>query len=175
MMTARLLNPVANSNIQRPAKETTQTIAISGINAIDNPGPGTGIARSLREATDLSLQLLGFAYDVMEPGLYMDWLFDRHYIMPYPSASPEVLLERLQHIQQQTGLNCVVPSFDVEIPLYVHCAAELASMGIATYLPTKAQPGGRDRGTGVEDGVREGQSLGHSWRPDYLQRPPQAL
>ena len=141
-MTVRHLNPVVNdtSSLSNPSShETTRTIAISGINAIDNPGPGTGIARSLREAPDLSLQLLGLAYDVMEPGLYMDWLFDRHFIMPYPSAAPDVLLERLQHIRQQTGLGCVIPSFDVEIPLYVHCAAELASMGIATYLPTKAQ------------------------------------
>ena len=32
-------------------------IAISGINAIDNPGPGTGIARSLKES-DLDVREL---------------------------------------------------------------------------------------------------------------------
>jgi carbamoyl-phosphate synthase large subunit len=115
------------------------TIAITGINAIDNPAPGTGIARSLREAEDLKLNLLGLAYDAMEPGLYMDWLFDRRYLMPYPSSAPEVLLERLQQIQQQSGLDCVIPCFDVELPLYIHCAAELDAMGIRTYLPSRDQ------------------------------------
>ncbi len=114
-------------------------IALTGINSVDNPGPGTGVARSLREAEQLSTRLIGLAYDATEPGLYMDWLFDRRYIMPYPSAEPEVLLDRLQQIQQQFGLDCVIPNFDLELPLYIRCAPELAAMGIRTYLPTKAQ------------------------------------
>ncbi|MDX2213488.1 MAG: ATP-grasp domain-containing protein [Oculatellaceae cyanobacterium bins.114] len=114
-------------------------IAITGINSVDNPGPGTGVARSLRESDHLSTQLIGLAYDALEPGLYMDWLFDRRYIMPYPSAEPDILLERLQQIQQQFGLDCVIPNFDLELPLYIRCAPELEAIGIRTYLPTKAQ------------------------------------
>ncbi|MGE5659537.1 MAG: carboxylate--amine ligase [Actinomycetota bacterium] len=117
------------------------TIGITGINAIDNPGPGTGVARSLREDLELELPLrtVGLAYDAMEPGLYMDWLFDRRYIMPYPSAEPEVLIERLCQIKQQFGLDCIIPNFDVELPLYIRCAPELEAIGIRTYLPTKTQ------------------------------------
>ncbi|HBB34501.1 MAG TPA: carboxylate--amine ligase [Cyanobacteria bacterium UBA8803] len=118
---------------------TPINIAVTGINAVDNPGPGTGVARSLREDSELAAHLIGLAYDVMEPGLYMDWLFDRRYIMPYPSSEPEIFLERLQHIQQQVGLDCAIPNFDVELPLYIHCASDLAAMGIHTYLPTKTQ------------------------------------
>ncbi|MBR8833433.1 MAG: hypothetical protein DSM106950_05170 [Stigonema ocellatum SAG 48.90 = DSM 106950] len=115
------------------------TIAITGINAVDNPGPGTGIARSLREDNQLPCQIIGLAYNAMEPGLYMDWLFDRRYLMPYPSSEPEVLIERLHQIQQQVGLDCVIPNFDMELPLYIKCAEELESLGIRTYLPTKKQ------------------------------------
>ena len=114
------------------------TIAITGINAIDNPGPGAGVARSLREANSAP-RIVGLAYDAMEPGLYMDWLFDRRYIMPYPSSEPEVLIERLQQIQDQFGLDAVIPNFDVELPLFICCTKELDSIGIRTYLPTKAQ------------------------------------
>ncbi len=117
----------------------TVNIGITGINAIDNPAPGTGVARSLREDTQLPTKLVGLAYDAMEPGLYMDWLFDRCFIMPYPSGDPETLIERLAQIQDQIGLDCVIPNFDVELPLYIHCAGELAAMGIRSYLPTKAQ------------------------------------
>ncbi|KAF3885250.1 MULTISPECIES: ATP-grasp domain-containing protein [Nostocales] len=115
------------------------TIAITGINAVDNPGPGTGIARSLREDHQLPTHIIGLAYDVLEPGLYMDWLFDRYYLMPYPSSEPEVLIERLQQIKQQVGLDCVIPNLDVELPLYIRCAKELESLGIRTYLPTREQ------------------------------------
>jgi carbamoyl-phosphate synthase large subunit len=113
-------------------------IAVTGINSVDNPGPGTGVARSLREAGS-SPRTIGLAYDATEPGLYMDWLFDRWYMMPYPSCAPELLIERLQQIQQEFGLDCVIPNFDLELPLYIHCAAELDSIGVRTYLPTKEQ------------------------------------
>lgn len=114
-------------------------IGVTGINAIDNPGPGTGVARSLRENEELAAQIVGLAYDVMEPGLYMDWLFDRRYIMPYPSSEPDLLLARLAHIQEQFGLDFIIPNFDVELPLYIQCASKLEAIGIKTYLPTKAQ------------------------------------
>ncbi|OCR00485.1 carboxylate--amine ligase [Oscillatoriales cyanobacterium USR001] len=115
------------------------TIAITGINAVDNPGPGTGIARSLRENPEFPVQIIGLAYDAMEPGLYMDWLFDRRYIMPYPSADIEVFMDRIQQIQEEFGLDCIIPNFDVELPLYIRYAKELEALGIRTYLPNKAQ------------------------------------
>ena len=36
-------------------------IGISGINAVDNPGPGVGVARSLKEAADLRARIIGLA------------------------------------------------------------------------------------------------------------------
>jgi carbamoyl-phosphate synthase large subunit len=45
-------------------------IAVTGINATENPSPGTGIARSLHEDNQLSCRIIGLAYDAMEPGLY---------------------------------------------------------------------------------------------------------
>jgi carbamoyl-phosphate synthase large subunit len=69
----------------------------------------------------------------------MDWLFEHCFIMPYPSGDPETLVERLAEIQDRISLDCIIPNFDVELPLYIHCAHELDAMGIHTYLPTKAQ------------------------------------
>lgn len=142
-------NQIVNSSVNQSLNKTVArvnhqvvndfAIALTGINSVDNPGPGTGVARSLREAEQLSTRLIGLAYDATEPGLYMDWLFDRRYIMPYPSAEPDVLLERLQQIQQQFGLDCIIPNFDLELPLYICCAPQLEAMGIHTYLPSKAQ------------------------------------
>lgn len=74
---------------------TALTIAISGINATDNPGPGTGVARSLREADDLDVRIIGLAYDAMEPGIYMDWLVEiAHYDVAI-SAAPFALEPKL--------------------------------------------------------------------------------
>lgn len=114
-------------------------IGISGINAIDNPGPGIGVARSLREDKDLSVKILGLAYDAMEPGLYMDWVVDKSFILPYPSGSGEAFLERLLYIKESHGLDCVIPNLDAELPLYIKHADTLARHGIRTFLPDMEQ------------------------------------
>jgi len=49
-------------------------VGVSGINAVDNPGPGIGVARSLKEDPELEVKVVGLAYDAMEPGVYMDWV-----------------------------------------------------------------------------------------------------
>ena len=134
----------------------TTIVGITGINAVDNPGPGTGVARSLREDKEFPIQIAGLAYDAMEPGLYMDWLFDRRYMMPYPSAEPEISLDRLQQIQDQFGLDCLIPNFDVELPLYIRYAKQLEAMGIHTYLPTKAQFALRNKANLAEAAINFG-------------------
>lgn len=114
-------------------------VAVSGINAADNPGPGVGIARSLKEDTDLQVKIVGLAYDAMEPGIYIDWLMDRSFVVPYPAGGGEGYLERLFEIQDRYGLDWIIPSLDAELPLYIKYADRLAGRGIRTYLPNMDQ------------------------------------
>ena len=51
------------------------TIAVTGLNAVDSPGPGVPVLRSLH-ASSLECRLVGLAYDVLEPGIYMPDLVD---------------------------------------------------------------------------------------------------
>lgn len=114
-------------------------VGITGMNAIDNPGPGVGIARSLREDADLDVEIVGLAYNALEPGIYMDWIVDRSYTLPYPSGGAQEYLGRLRQIQEQTGLDCIIPCLDAELPLYIRFADELRALGICTCLPTMPQ------------------------------------
>jgi carbamoyl-phosphate synthase large subunit len=114
-------------------------VAVSGINAADNPGPGVGIARSLKEDTDLQVKIVGLAYDAMEPGIYIDWLMDRSFVVPYPAGGGEGYLDRLFEIQDRYGLDWVIPSLDAELPLYIKYADRLAARGIRTFLPSMDQ------------------------------------
>jgi carbamoyl-phosphate synthase large subunit len=128
-------------------------VGVSGINAADNPGPGIGVARSLREDPDLSVEIVGLAYDAMEPGIYMDWIVDKSYIMPYPMSDGQATVDRLLHIQATHGLDFVIPNLDAELPLYIKYARTLADHGIGTFLPDMAQFAlrGKDR---LEDVAR---------------------
>ena len=114
-------------------------VGVSGINAIDNPGPGIGVARSLKEDAELKVKIVGLAYDAMEPGIYMDWVVDKSYMMPYPSGNGDTFIERLLHIKQNYGLDCVIPNLDAELPLFIKYADDLAAHGIRTFLPGMEQ------------------------------------
>jgi carbamoyl-phosphate synthase large subunit len=113
-------------------------VAVSGINAVDNPGPGIGIAKGLKES-GLDVTIFGLAYDAMEPGVYMKWLISKSFLMPYPSAGEEPFLERLFYIKVTYGLDAVIPALDAELPLFIKAQETLKSSGIKTFLPTEEQ------------------------------------
>lgn len=122
-------------------------VGISGINAVDNPGPGLAVARSLKQDKQLDIEIIGLAYDALEPGVYMDWVIDHAFLMPYPSRDGEGYLSRLLDIQRTTGLDVIIPNLDAELPFYVRYADRLAQEGITTFLPDlqQFQLRGKDR------------------------------
>ena len=113
-------------------------VGVSGINAVDNPGPGVGVAKSIKEWNP-EAKIVGLAYDAMEPGIYMKWLIERSYLMPYPSQDAEAYIQRLFYIKESFGLDAVMPTLDAELPLYIEYADRLKQAGIAHFLPTKEQ------------------------------------
>ena len=106
-------------------------IAISGLNATDNPAPGLGVAKSLKED-----ELVGFSYDVNEPANYLD-TFNKKYLMPFPTLGIEELENRLIEIEKKEGkIDLIIPCLDAELPLYIKYQDRLQSLGIKTFLPT---------------------------------------
>lgn len=120
------------------------TVAVSGINAVDNPGPGTGIIRALKESS-LDVKTIGFAYDSMEPGIYLDSIVDKAYILPYPSGSREGFLNRIRVIHEEEKIDVIIPALDAELPLYMDLEREIAAMGIKLVVPTKEMFKMRDK------------------------------
>ena len=47
--------------------ERPLTVAVTGLNATDNPGPGVAVIRALRDA-DPAIRIIGLAYDALDPG-----------------------------------------------------------------------------------------------------------
>ena len=114
-------------------------VGVSGINAVDNPGPGVGVARSLKEDKELNVKIVGLAYDALEPGIYMDWVIDKSYIMPYPSGGLDPYMQRLMYIKESYGLDYVIPTLDVEMPIYSKYVDQLEDAGIKTLVPSQEQ------------------------------------
>lgn len=115
------------------------TIAVTGLNAIDSPGPGIAVIRSLIEAKSLDVKIIGLAYESLEPGIYMHDLIHKTYQIPYPSTGASSLMNRLDYIHSQEKIDVIIPNFDAELLPFIKLETRLKEMGIHTYLPTEAQ------------------------------------
>ncbi len=114
-------------------------IAVTGLNATDNPGPGVPVIRSLREMPGFEGRIIGLLYDTLEPGVYMEEVADRSYLIPYPSSGSEAVYERLAYIHAQEKLDFILPTLDTELYVFHKLSSRLRELGIHTFLPTTAQ------------------------------------
>ncbi|MBI9034264.1 MAG: ATP-grasp domain-containing protein [Bacteroidales bacterium] len=115
------------------------TIAVTGLNAIDSPGPGVAVIRALKEAKSFDVRIIGLCYDTLEPGIYMHDIIDRTYQIPYPSEGTAPLTERLEYIHSKEKLNVIIPNFDAELYSFMKLEKLLKQMGIHMFLPTLEQ------------------------------------
>jgi len=117
----------------------TLKIAITGLNAIDSPGPGVAVARGLKEAKAFDATLIGLSYESLEPGIYLHDLIHKSYQIPYPTMGTKNLLERIKYIHAQEKLDIIIPNFDAELYSFMKLEQELAELGIRMFLPTFEQ------------------------------------
>lgn len=118
-------------------KSFTGTVAVTGLNATDNPGPGVAVISALRSDPRFQGRIVGLAYDALDPGLYAPGLVDAAFLIPYPSAGRQALLHRLAYIQEQVGIDVLLPNLDSELPSMLDQEQALLSLGIRCLLPTR--------------------------------------
>lgn len=129
-------------------------IAVTGLNAIDSPGPGVAVIRSIRECTDFDARIIGLSYEPLEPGIYMHQLVDKTYQIPYPSAGTVSLMERLTFIHHQEKIDLIIPNFDAELFNFIKLREELFGIGIRTFLPEMDQFESRHKATLYKFGLK---------------------
>ncbi|MGF7079390.1 ATP-grasp domain-containing protein [Mucilaginibacter sp. UYCu711] len=134
-------------------------IAITGLNANDNPGPGVAVIRALREEFGPALTIIGLSYESLEPGIYLDTVVDKTYQIPYPTAGTAALKDRLEYIHEQEGLNLIIPNYDAELYNFIKISPLLKSKGIKTFLPNHEQLEVRDKINLYEFGKKHGFSV----------------
>lgn len=139
------------------------TIAVSGLNNIDSPGPGIPVIRGLREATSFEPRIIGLSYDNLEPGAYMPGMADKTYTLPYPSEGTGVLLDRIRYIHQQEKIDVLIPNFDSELFVFMKSEALLKSWGIRMFLPTPVQFEERQKTNLPVYGKKYGIHVPESW------------
>jgi carbamoyl-phosphate synthase large subunit len=141
----------------------TITIAVTGLNAIDSPGPGVPVIRALRESKEFDVRIIGLSYETLEPGIYMHDLVDKTYQIPFPKSGQEVLFQRLAHIHAVERIDLVFPNFDAELFNFIKLAPRLErELGVKTFLPTVEQFEARHKVNLNEYGKKHGIDVPHS-------------
>ncbi len=116
--------------------KTKITLAVTGLNNTDNPGPGIPVIRAIKESEDFDLRIIGLAYETLEPGIYMEDMVDKVYIIPYPSEGAEALIQRIEYINSIENIDVLIPNFDAELYTFMKSEEKLKAMDIHTFLPT---------------------------------------
>ncbi|MDQ6974996.1 MAG: ATP-grasp domain-containing protein [Mariprofundaceae bacterium] len=120
--------------------DSPMIVAVTGMNCQpENPGPGLAVVRSLRQEFGASIRIIGLSYDVLDAGLYLNEFCDAAYLLPYPSAGEQPLLQRLEQIQQQEGMTILIPCLDAELLNFIRLKDQLLAVGVHMVLPTREQ------------------------------------
>ncbi|MBK9330369.1 MAG: ATP-grasp domain-containing protein [Sphingobacteriales bacterium] len=139
------------------------TVAVTGLNNIDSPGPGIPVIRALKESTIYEIRIIGLSYETLEPGIYMHELVDKVYQIPMPSAGTGILLDRLKYINGTENIDVVIPNFDAELHNFIKLSPTLKSeLGIATFLPTLEQFESRHKSVLFEFGEKNNVKVPYS-------------
>ncbi|MFT4625674.1 MAG: carbamoyl-phosphate synthase large subunit [Myxococcota bacterium] len=113
-------------------------VAVTGLNATDNPGPGVAVIRALRADPAFTGSIVGLAYDALDPGLYVPGLCDAAFLVPYPSTGREAVFERLAEVCARVPVDVLMPTLDSELPALLGQEARLEALGVRTFLPARA-------------------------------------
>jgi carbamoyl-phosphate synthase large subunit len=132
------------------------TVAVTGLNNIDSPGPGIPVIRGIRESKDLDVRIIGLAYEHLEPGIYMRELVDKTYMIPYPAEGKDALFNRLLEIHKKENLEVIIPNFDAELFSFIKLEKDIEKRGIKTFLPTLRQFEERNKANLPEFGKKYG-------------------
>ena len=138
------------------------TIGITGLNNTDNPGPGVPVIRGIKESEVFNARIIGLAYENLEPGVYMEGLLDKTYLIPYPSEGTESFLERIEYVHSKVNFNLIIPNFDAELFTFMKASEKLSSLGIHTFLPTLEQYEERNKSNLPKYGEKYGLSIPES-------------
>ena len=110
-------------------------VAITGLNAADNPSPGLTVARALRTIAPAP-RIVGLTHEVLATGAYVDGMWDEVRVLPFPSREHAGYADALLAQCAAARVDCLIPTLDVEVPVVGWLAPRLAAAGVATLLPS---------------------------------------
>lgn len=110
--------------------------AVTGFDGLDVPHPGIAVARALREGWNGPVEIHALGYDALMTGAWMHGAADQLHTIPKLASGDGAMLERLVGLAGRFGVDVLVPTLDLEIPVMARIADRLAAVGVQTLLPS---------------------------------------
>lgn len=117
-------------------KDKVPHIAVTGLGGLDNPEPGTPVARALRKGWPGGVRIEALGYSAWETGVWSPGVADGVSLIPALSNGDEKVLQRLIEIGRDRQIDALIPCLDLEVPFYRRVAHKLRDVGIETLLPS---------------------------------------
>lgn len=115
------------------------TVAVTGFGGLDNPEPGTPVARALRLGGPSRLRIEALSYDPWATGAWAAGVVDSVHLIPPLVAGGEAIFARLLQIHRDRRLDVLIPCLDLEVPVVSRLAPRLRDAGIRTLVPGAEQ------------------------------------
>lgn len=112
-------------------------MAITGLNAADNPAPGVAVARCLRLA-GFRGRMIGLTFDHLFTGCYAADLFTDVWLVPPPAQGTWAFEQALARICRDTPITVLLPTLDAEVFLCAALRGRLEKLGIRCLLPPES-------------------------------------
>jgi carbamoyl-phosphate synthase large subunit len=110
------------------------TVAITGLNAADNPSPGLTVARALRTLA-APPRLIGLAHEMLATAAYVGGIWEEVRLLPFPTLEEGDYAGSLLTHCRDAGVDCLIPTLDIEVPIVATLTSRLAAAGVATLVP----------------------------------------
>jgi len=144
-------------------KKRKISVAVTGLNAVDSPGPGVAVIRGIRDSKEFEPRIIGLSYETLEPGIYMPGIVDKTYQIPLPTAGTDALMTRLRYINSVDKIDVLIPNFDAELFNFIKLSPTLEKeLGIKMFLPTLQQFEERHKANLFGFGVKHGIKVPHT-------------
>ncbi len=108
------------------------TVAVTGLNATDNPAPGVAVIRSLRAAPGFRGRCSSASPTTRStPGSTpRDSGSTRRFLIPYPSQGVEALARAApRRSTRRCRIDVIIPTLDSELPAFIALEPELRELG----------------------------------------------
>lgn len=122
-------------------KDNVPHIAITGLGGLDNPEPGTPVARALRRGWPGGVRIEALGYSAWETGAWSPGVVDGISVVPALSNGDEKVLQRIIEVGHDRKIDVLIPCLDLEVPFYQRVAHKLRDAGIETLLPSASSLG----------------------------------